>query len=106
MIHVQVEPIGRYWKPERSRFESCAHGSLLILAPWPEDMPTFASDYALDFTDTGIEAYIAKADGTTGVTFTPVNKIPIGTGVLLHKEGGATVDDSGMPGIRSSIIDL
>ena len=45
MIHVQDAPIGRYWKPERSRFEACAHGSLLILAPWPEDMPSFASDY-------------------------------------------------------------
>ena len=45
MIHVQAEPIGRYWKPERSRFEACAHGSLLILAPWPEDMPDFSSDY-------------------------------------------------------------
>ena len=45
MIHVQADPIGRYWKPERSRFEACAHGSLLILAPWPEDMPAFASNY-------------------------------------------------------------
>lgn len=45
MIHVQADPIGRYWKPERSRFEACAHGTLLILAPWPEDMPTFASNY-------------------------------------------------------------
>lgn len=45
MIHLQAAPIGRYWKPERSRFEACAHGSLLILAPWPEDMPNFTSDY-------------------------------------------------------------
>ena len=45
LIHVQADPIGRYWKPERSRFEACAHGSLLILAPWPEDMPSFTSDY-------------------------------------------------------------
>lgn len=45
LIHLQAAPIGRYWKPERSRFEACAHGSLLILAPWPEDMPNFASDY-------------------------------------------------------------
>ena len=45
LIHFQTDPIGRYWKPERSRFEACAHGSLLILAPWPEDMPAFASDY-------------------------------------------------------------
>lgn len=45
MIHVQINPIGRYWKPEYSRFEACAHGSLLILAPWPEDIPNFTSDY-------------------------------------------------------------
>ena len=45
LIHVQSDPIGQYWKPERSRFEACVRGSLLILAPWPEDMPTFASDY-------------------------------------------------------------
>ena len=46
LIHVQADPIKQYWKPERSRFEACAHGTLLILAPWPEDMPTFTSDYA------------------------------------------------------------
>lgn len=45
LIHVQSEPIGEYWKPELSRFEACAAGTLLILAPWPEDLPSFASDY-------------------------------------------------------------
>lgn len=45
LIHVQADPIGRYWKPERSRFEACASASLLIMAPWPEDMPAFASAY-------------------------------------------------------------
>lgn len=45
LIHIQADPIGQYWKPERSRFEACAHGTLLILAPWPKDMPTFESDY-------------------------------------------------------------
>ena len=45
MIHLQSAPIGQYWKPERSRFEACANGSLLILAPWPDDMPEFESDY-------------------------------------------------------------
>ena len=45
LIHIQSTPIGQYWKPERNRFEACACGSLLILAPWPEDMPTFVSDY-------------------------------------------------------------
>ena len=45
LIHLQANPIGRYWKPERSRFDACASGSMLILAPWPEDLPAFASDY-------------------------------------------------------------
>ena len=45
LIHIQADPIGQYWKPERSRFEACAYGSLLILAPWTEDMPTFETDY-------------------------------------------------------------
>ena len=45
LIHVQSEPIGQYWKPERSRFEACIQGSLLILAPWSEDIPVFNSDY-------------------------------------------------------------
>ena len=33
LIHLQKEPIGAFWKPERQRFEACANGSLLILAP-------------------------------------------------------------------------
>ena len=37
VIHLQKEPIGQYWKPERKRFEACARGSLLILAPWGLD---------------------------------------------------------------------
>lgn len=42
LIHVQADPIGRYWKPERSRFEACASGSLLILAPWPRGYACFS----------------------------------------------------------------
>lgn len=34
LIHIQKEPIGPHWKPERQRFEACANGTLLILAPW------------------------------------------------------------------------
>lgn len=34
LIHLQTTPIRRYWKPELKRFEACARGSLLILAPW------------------------------------------------------------------------
>jgi len=37
LIHLQKEPIGTYWKPERRRFEACAQGCLLILAPWGLD---------------------------------------------------------------------
>ncbi len=36
LIHLQKEPITR--KPEGERFFACAEGSLLILAPWPEDL--------------------------------------------------------------------
>ena len=53
---------------------------------------TFASAHALDFTDSSIDAYIAEADGRTGVTFTQVYKVPANTGVLLYKAGGATED--------------
>lgn len=45
LIHLQTEPMGQYWKPELSRFDACAQGSLLILAPWEEDMPKFGSNY-------------------------------------------------------------
>lgn len=39
LIHLQKEPIGAYWKPEKVRFEACLRGSLLILAPWqPESL--------------------------------------------------------------------
>ena len=38
LIHLQDKPIGDYWKPEQSRFEACTAGSLLILAPWAEDL--------------------------------------------------------------------
>ena len=45
VIHLQKEPIAQFWKPELRRFEACASGSLLILAPWGQDeVPS--SDYA------------------------------------------------------------
>ncbi len=37
LIHLQKDPISRYWKPEAKRFEACTKGSLLILAPWQPD---------------------------------------------------------------------
>ncbi|MDO4511698.1 MAG: hypothetical protein Q4B68_07780 [Bacteroidales bacterium] len=45
LIHLQKEPISALWKPERSRFEACIAGSLLVLAPWTEDIDT-SSTYA------------------------------------------------------------
>ena len=44
LIHLQSSPIGNYWKPEKSRFDACAAGALLILAPWQEDLQG-SSDY-------------------------------------------------------------
>ena len=37
LIHLQKEPIGAFWKPERQRFDACVNGALLILAPWNLD---------------------------------------------------------------------
>ncbi len=51
---------------------------------------TFASELPLDFTDASIKAYIAEANGTTGVTFTQVEKVPANTGILLYKADGTT----------------
>ncbi len=45
VIHLQKEPIAQYWKPELRRFEACARGSLLILAPWGQDDAP-SSDYS------------------------------------------------------------
>ena len=51
---------------------------------------TYASTNALDFTEAGIYAYIAKADGRTGVTYERIMKVPANTGVLLVYDGGTT----------------
>lgn len=37
LIHLQKEPIGALWKPEKMRFDACTNGRLLILAPWKVD---------------------------------------------------------------------
>ena len=68
LIHVQSDPIGRYWKPERSRFEACARGTLLILAPWPEDLPTFSSDYERFHYLNHLAEVICAISHTTKVT--------------------------------------
>ena len=45
LIHLQKEAINRYWKPERSRFEACEAGTLLILAPYEWEQCSQESDY-------------------------------------------------------------
>ena len=69
LIHLQKEPIGRYWKPERKRFEACARGSLLILAPWDIDTMDAVngipsdSDYSRFHNLNALAAEICAFDG-------------------------------------------
>ena len=60
VIHLQKEPLAQYWKPELRRFEACARGSLLIMAPWgldehsPSDFASFhrLNDLAAEICNT------------------------------------------------------
>ncbi len=83
LIHVQADPIGRYWKPERSRFEACAYGSLLIIAPWPEDMPAFQSTYERFHYLNSLAETICAISHTTNVTVQG----------LRHAHGGCTEEE-------------
>ena len=47
LIHLQKEPITK--KPEGERFFACAEGSLLILAPWPDDLDAMPSQFGGDY---------------------------------------------------------
>ena len=47
LIHLQKDPITK--KPEGERFFACAEGSLLILAPWPEDLDAMPSQLGGDY---------------------------------------------------------
>ena len=64
---------------------------------------TYVSDNALDFSESSINAYIAIADGTTGVTFSQITKVPANTGVLLYKDGGATESIPSLAGAASNV---
>lgn len=68
----------------------CSETTKTISLPTDYVYSTFCSKYALDFTgNEDVEAYIAKADGTT-VTLTKVQKVPANTGLILKKLGSAT----------------
>ena len=46
---------------------------------------SFSSDMALDFTGTGVTAYIAKSNGgTSSVTLTEIEKVPANTGIVVN----------------------
>lgn len=69
LIHLQKEPISRYWKPELSRFNACINGSLLILSPWHLDaiasnnsLPS-SSDYSLFHNLNTLAEHICQFDG-------------------------------------------
>ena len=71
VIHLQKEPIERYWKPERRRFEACARGSLLILSPWGMD-EELKKETALKSAGTTAERETAlKGAGTTAEVVPP-----------------------------------
>lgn len=69
LIHLQKDPIGQYWKPEKKRFEACVKGTLLILAPW--DLDTMGnvgnvpsdSDYSRFHNLNALAAEICAFDG-------------------------------------------
>lgn len=73
LIHLQKEPIGAFWKPERQRFEACVNGALLILAPWNldqmgsvEGVPS-DSDYSRFHNMNMLAAEICAFDGEARV---------------------------------------
>ena len=59
VIHLQKEPLAQYWKPELRRFEACARGSLLIMAPWGLDEHS-PSDFASFHRLNDLAAEISK----------------------------------------------
>ena len=73
LIHIQKEPITNYWKPEKLRFEACASGSLLILAPWGLDamdavngVPA-STDYSIFHNLNNIAAEICSFSGSAKI---------------------------------------
>ena len=64
-----IEGIGWRYETERSRFEVCASGTLLILAPWHDDLKG-DSEYERFHNLNNIAAAICRLDATTNYTLT------------------------------------
>lgn len=58
---------------------------------------TLCSDVALDFTDSGVEAYTGSISGDK-LLLTKVDKVPAGAGVILYKENGGSATISAADG--------
>ena len=65
---------------------------------------TFASDNALDFSESSIKAFYATEDAGT-LTFHAITKVPANTGVLLYKAGGATENVPTLSGAADDVKD-
>ena len=73
LIHLQKEPIGALWKPEKTCFDACGQGRLLILAPWKADelgdigdVPS-AADYSVFHNLNKLAEEICLFDGEAAV---------------------------------------
>ena len=75
VINLQKEPIGPYWKPECRRFDACARGTLLILAPWgiADELPT---DYQRFHRLNDLAAEICKTTDATIIGLTDLAASP------------------------------
>ena len=62
LIHLLRDPIGALWKPERSRFDACLAGKLLILAPLDASAGD-GSDYAVFHNLNALAAEICSLGG-------------------------------------------
>ena len=94
-LYIHVDAAARIWNVDITYNGASYTGYCTTVPPvsvtvTSANYATYVSDFDLDFTGKGIKAYIAKADGTTGVSFTQVEKVPANTGVLLYKDGGTT----------------
>ena len=49
---------------------------------------SFSCDKALDFTNTDVKAYIAKAKDDSNVTLTEIKKVPASTGIVVNAPAG------------------
>ena len=69
LIHLQKEPITK--KPEGERFFACSEGSLLILAPWPDDLDAMPSQLDASLHHTSSSPQSSQTSRTPQTPQTP-----------------------------------